>query len=59
MEKEEIVSSAMNKMEKKKCYTAPKVEAIASVREMTKGATLGNTDAGGNSANVPSDPGGF
>jgi len=58
MEKEEIVSSAMNKMEKKKCYTAPKVEAIASVREMTKGAIGAGTDAAGH-VPVPSDPGGF
>lgn len=58
METEEIVSPSMKRMEKKKCYTAPKVEAIASVREMTKGAIGAGTDAAGR-VPVPSDPGGF
>ena len=58
MKTEEIVSPSMKRVEKKKCYTSPKIEAIASVREITKGSTLGTTDAGGNSSNTPSDPDG-
>lgn len=44
---------------RKKIYTMPKIEMIADVREVTKGSTIGGTDAGGQSANVPSDPGGW
>ena len=56
METEEILSPSMKRIEKKKRYTTPTLEAIASVREITKGATLGTTDAGGNSSNPPYDP---
>ena len=56
MENEEILSPSLKKMKKKKCYTTPKIETIASVREATKGSEIGRTDAGGQSSNVPSDP---
>ncbi|WP_041672763.1 hypothetical protein [Sulfurovum sp. NBC37-1] len=43
----------------KKPYSSPKIEIIANVRMATKGSTIGGTDSGGQSANVPSDPGGW
>ena len=53
IEKNEI-ETAM-KIEKKKEYSSPTIEAIGEVRNITRGATIGGTDAGGQSANVPSD----
>jgi hypothetical protein len=42
--------------EEKKVYTAPRIEAVSSVREATKGSTLGQNDANGTSGPLPSDP---
>ena len=56
MKKDEILNSATRK-EKKKCYTSPKIEAIASVRKVTKGGGLAYQDGAGTYSEHPSDPG--
>ena len=45
----------MKSIEKKKHYTSPKIEAIASVREATQGAIGSGPDSAGH-VRVPSDP---
>ena len=55
MEKE-IETRKMERREmKKKAYREPKIESIHSIREVTKGATIGTTDVNGGS-NPPYDP---
>jgi len=57
MKKEEIVNLTIKRIEKKKYYTTPKIEAIASVREITKGGGSILADAGGQQGGgPPSDP---
>ncbi len=57
MQKKELSSPSIEITKNKKYYTPPKIEAIGDVRDATRGSTLGDTDAGGHGANVPSDPG--
>ena len=54
MKKEELVSLSIKK--EKKHYTSPRIEAIADVRELTKGTEIGGSDAGGQGSPVPYDP---
>ena len=56
MRKKERAEAEITGKSKKKDYNSPKIEVIADLREITKGSTIGNTDAGGQNSRVPSDP---
>lgn len=53
MERKEIKNSEAGR--EKKLYSAPKMEAIANVREITKGDTGSDPDNGGHQSGPPSD----
>jgi len=57
MNEKETVNTTVKTAENKKHYTSPKIEMIGEVKDATRGSTINNTDAGGQGANVPSDPG--
>ena len=59
MKKNERIETEMKNELKKRVYAPPTIEAIGEVRDVTRGSTLGNTDSGGQSSNVPSDAGGW
>ena len=56
MKKNETITSENLEEKMKKSYVTPTLEKIGAVKDATRGATLGDTDSGGQSSSVPSDP---